>query len=328
MANETEIDVREFRNALGSFTTGVTIATTRDRADHDVGLTVNSFNSVSLDPPLVLWSLAKSSHSLKAFVEAEFFAVHILAASQESLSNLFSKRGADKFAALHVKRGHGGVPLLDGCAARFECRTAFRYAGGDHEILVGEVLTFEHFDRLPLVFQKGGYALAVRKPQTHAPAPAPEISEPESSFSKDFLVYLLGCAHSMLMSKIRPTLERHGLCDDEYYVLSILGVDDNRTVVELDALTRYAGRRVSPDLVLALARRGFVAYDVAAAERGCVRLTDQGRRAIVELVAVSKAVEEDALQQIDYSESHMLKHLLKRVIRNTAQDIPQLWKAR
>jgi 3-hydroxy-9,10-secoandrosta-1,3,5(10)-triene-9,17-dione monooxygenase reductase component len=330
MANETEIDVREFRNALGSFTTGVTIATTRDRADRDVGLTVNSFNSVSLDPPLVLWSLAKSSHSLKAFVEADFFAVHILAASQESLSNLFAKRGADKFEGLHVKRGHGGVPLLDGCAARFECRTAFRYAGGDHEILVGEVLTFEHFDRLPLVFQKGGYALAVRKPHTHAPAPAPvpERSEPESSFSKDFLVYLLGCAHSMLMSKIRPTLERHGLCDDEYYVLIILGVDDNRTVVELDALTRYAGRRVGPDLVLALARRGFVAYDVAAAERGRVRLTDQGRRAIVELVAVSKAVEEDALQQIDYSESHMLKHLLKRVIRNTAQDIPQLWKAR
>ena len=326
MANQTEIDVREFRKALGSFTTGVTIATTRDRTDRDVGLTANSFNSVSLDPPLVLWSLAKSSHSLKAFVEAEFFAVHILAANQEPLSNLFATRGADKFGGLTVNRGHGGVPLLNGCAARFECRTAFRYAGGDHEILVGEVLTFEHFDRPPLVFQKGGYALAVRKPQTRAPAP--EKGEPESSFSKDFLVYLLGCAHSMLMSKIRPTLDRHGLCDDEYYVLSILGVDDNRTVTELDALTRYAGRRVSPALVLALARRGFVAYDVAAAERGRVHLTDHGRRAIVELVAVSKAVEEDALQQIEYSESHMLKHLLKRVIRNTAQDIPQLWRAK
>jgi 3-hydroxy-9,10-secoandrosta-1,3,5(10)-triene-9,17-dione monooxygenase reductase component len=327
MTIATSIDAREFRNALGSFTTGVTIATTRDCAGHDVGLTVNSFNSVSLDPPLVLWSLAKSSNSLAAFIEAEFFAVHILAADQEPLSNLFARRGADKFAMLQVGRGHGEVPLLDGCTARFECRTAFRYAGGDHEILVGEVLTFEHFDRPPLVFQKGGYALAVKKPQMPGPA-APQRNEPESSFSKDFLVYLLGCAHSMLMSKIRPTLEGHGLCDDEYYVLSILGVDDNRTVAELDALVSYAGRRVSPDLVLALARRGFVAYDVAAAERGRVRLTDQGRRAIVELVAVSKAVEEDALQQIEYSESHMLKHLLKRVIRNTAQDIPALWKSK
>src|SRR5438552_698469 len=97
------IDVSAFRNALGSFTTGVTVVTTRDQSGRDVGLTVNSFNSVSLDPPLVLWSLAKSSHSLEAFMESGHFAVHILAADQEPLSNLFARRGADKFAALEVR---------------------------------------------------------------------------------------------------------------------------------------------------------------------------------------------------------------------------------
>ncbi len=321
------IDVRAFRNALGSFTTGVTVVTTRDKAGHDVGLTANSFNSVSLDPPLVLWSLAKSSNSLPAFMEAEHFGVHVLAADQEPLSNLFAKRGADKFGALDVRRGHGGIPLLDGCAARFECRTAYRYAGGDHEIFVGEVVLFEHFGRAPLVYHNGRYALAVQKPQTPA-TDAVERSAPESSFSKDFLIYLLGCAHSMLLSRIRPLLAAHGLREEEYYVLSVLGVDDNRTVAELDALLSYTNHRVSADSMAALAARGFVDYDKRAGEHGEVRLTEQGRQTIIELVAASKAVEEDALRQIDYSESHMLKHLLKRVIRNTARDMPALWKTK
>ena len=325
-ASASAIDAREFRNALGSFATGVTIVTTRDAAGHDVGLTANSFNSVSLDPPLVLWSLAKSSNSLSAFIEAEHFAVHILAADQEPLSNLFAMRGADKFAGLQMERGEGGTPLLRGCAARFECRTAYRYAGGDHEIFVGEVLTFEHFDRPLLVYQKGGYALAVKKPQRIAAAAT--HTDPESSFSKDFLIYLLGCAHSMLLSKIRPTLQSHGLDDDAYYVLSVLGVDDKRSVAELDALLSYAGRRVSSSLVGRLMRLGFVTVQAAAdSADGLLRLTELGRNTIVELVAVSKAAEEDALQQIDYSETHMLKHLLKQVIRNTAKDIPPLWKA-
>jgi 3-hydroxy-9,10-secoandrosta-1,3,5(10)-triene-9,17-dione monooxygenase reductase component len=325
-ADPAPIDVRAFRDALGSFTTGVTVVTTRDKAGRDVGLTANSFNSVSLDPPLVLWSLAKSSHSLAAFVEAEHFGVHILAADQEPLSNLFARRGADKFGALEVRRGHGGIPLLDGCAARFECRTAYRYAGGDHEIFVGEVVLFEHFGRAPLVYQNGRYALAVHKPQV--PAIDGADAAPESSFSKDFLVYLLGCAHSMLLSRIRPMLAARGLRDDEYYVLSVLGVDDNRTVAELDALLSYANQRVTPESVAALGARGFVDYDPRAGDGSEVRLTERGRTTIIELVAASKALEEDALRQIDYSEAHILKHLLKRVIRNTARDMPALWKTK
>src|SRR5437667_9421165 len=90
--SDTAIDTRLFRSALGAFTTGVTIVTTHDKSGVDIGLTVNSFNSVSLDPPLVLWSLAKSAASHRAFLEAEYFAVHILAADQEQLSNRFAQR--------------------------------------------------------------------------------------------------------------------------------------------------------------------------------------------------------------------------------------------
>ncbi|TMH02692.1 MAG: flavin reductase family protein [Betaproteobacteria bacterium] len=325
MTDTCTVDPREFRNALGAFTTGVTIVTTCDAAGRDVGLTVNSFNSVSLEPPLVLWSLARSSASLAAFVEAEYFAVHILGARQEALSNLFARRGADKFAGIELERGQGGVPLLDGCAARFECRTAYRHEGGDHEIFVGEVLNFEHFDRPPLVFQKGGYAVAVKTPAAK-PAPPVDASAPESSISRDALVYLLGSAHAMLLSKMRPELRARGLDDDDYFVLNVLAAGQPRSVAELDALMAYAARHVSAEQVRSLASRGLV---LCSGEGDALRasLSEPGRRTMLELAAVSKAVEEDALQQIDFSEAHLLRHLLKRVIRNTAQGVPALWSS-
>jgi 3-hydroxy-9,10-secoandrosta-1,3,5(10)-triene-9,17-dione monooxygenase reductase component len=318
------IDARAFRNALGAFTTGVTIVTTRDTQGRDVGLTVNSFNSVSLEPPLVLWSLARSSASLQAFVDAPYFAVHILGARQEALSNLFAKRGVDKFAGLALQRGHGDVPLIDGCSARFECRTSFRHEGGDHEIFVGEVLTFEHFDVAPLVFQQGGYAVAVKKPRTAEPA-AEAANAPDGSFTKEALVYLLGCAHSMLLSMIRPELRARGLDDDDYFILNVLALGTPRSAADLDALLAYAGRRVSLARLESLVLRGLVAVDDASGETS---LGEGGRRIMLELAAISKAAEEDALQRIDYSETHVLKHLLKRVIRNTAKDVPALWPAR
>ena len=135
-----------FRKALGSFATGVTIVTTCADGER-FGVTANSFNSVSLDPPLVLWSLAKSAASHAAFAAAPGFAVHILAADQQDLSNRFARKGADKFAGLSLESGRAGVPLLAGCAARFECRTTYQYEGGDHIIFVGEVIDFSDSDK-------------------------------------------------------------------------------------------------------------------------------------------------------------------------------------
>jgi 3-hydroxy-9,10-secoandrosta-1,3,5(10)-triene-9,17-dione monooxygenase reductase component len=319
------IDKRAFRNALGAFTTGVTVVTTCDAAGRDVGLTVNSFNSVSLEPPLVLWSLARSSGSLPAFLQAEHFAVHILAADQEPMSNRFAQRGADKFTGIELARGEGGVPLLPGCSARFRCRTAFRHEGGDHEIFVGEVLGFEAFERAPLVFHKGGYAVAVKKRQPPAAAAAAAASEsPDASISRDALVYLLGSAHAMLLAAMRPALAARGLSDDDYFVLNILSVGVPRTVEQLDALMALAGRRVTPQQLAAMAQRALV--HPAATLAGGWQLAEAGTRAMLEMAAISKATEEDALQQIDYSEAHLLKHLLRRVIRNTWRgEQPALW---
>lgn len=147
---------RELRDALGRFVTGVTIVTTIT-ADGPLGMTANSFSSVSLVPPLVLWSPARKSRRFPAFEAASHFAVHVLSDRQRALAERFAAAGADPFEGLPHGRGAGDVPLLPDCAARFECRHAAGYDGGDHLIVVGEVLRLEVSEQPPLVFFRGGF---------------------------------------------------------------------------------------------------------------------------------------------------------------------------
>lgn len=163
MQSCTNLDLREFRNALATFATGVTIITARGAQGEPVGITANSFNSVSLDPPMVLWSLAKASHSRTAFDATVLWAVHILSADQDELSNRFAKSGANKFSGIELEAGMGNLPLLKGCAARLQCKTSFKREAGDHVIFVGEVIDFDRCDLPPLVFQAGSYGLVMRK---------------------------------------------------------------------------------------------------------------------------------------------------------------------
>jgi flavin reductase (DIM6/NTAB) family NADH-FMN oxidoreductase RutF/DNA-binding MarR family transcriptional regulator len=307
---------RQFRAALGTFATGVTIVTTRNAAGEDIGLTANSFNSVSLDPPMVLWSLMRKSLSLPAFLESGYFAVHVLAVDQEDLSVTFATRGADKFAGLPLTRGAGGIPLIPGCSALFQCKTAFNYEGGDHVIFVGEVQDFEHFDRAPLVFHSGRYAVAVEKPAA-SPAPSREDGEPDSSFSQDFLIYLLERAHFQLFLNLRRDLERHGLSEDQWFVLSILGTSDNRTVAELDRLLWYTGRRVTYELLANLTTGGFARLHGSYDPHARVTLTETGKRVVIELVAMAKAAESDAERNLGYGETQLLKRALRGIIRET-----------
>ena len=323
MTADFQARTRQFRAALGSFATGVTIVTTRNAAGEDIGLTANSFNSVSLDPPMVLWSLARKSLSLPAFLESGFFAVHVLAASQEDLSVTFATRGASKFAGLQLTRGAGGIPLIPGCSALFQCKTAFNYEGGDHVIFVGEVQEFEHFNRPPLVFHSGRYAVAVEKAPA-APTPQRDEAEPDSSFSQDFLIYLLQRAHFQLFLGLRRDLERHGLSEDQWFVLSILGISDNRTVAELDRMLWYTGRRVNYELVASLTAGGFARLHGHYDPHAQVTLTEAGKRVVLELVAVAKAAESDAERNLGYGETQQLKKALRGIIRETDPGSPPL----
>ena len=156
-ADPPPIDPRELRNALGMFATGVTVVTTVNADARPIGLTCNSFSSVSLKPPLVLWSLSLYSPRLQAFLRAPYFAINILAAEQEALSRRFSTPMADRFAELEWSAGEGGIPLIKGSAAQLECRNETRHYSGDHVVLIGQVLKFTYRDAEPLVFVRGRY---------------------------------------------------------------------------------------------------------------------------------------------------------------------------
>lgn len=155
--NQAAVDTTLLRRALGAFVTGVTVVTTRNAAGEPVGLTVNSFNAVSLTPPLVLWSLSLRAASFEAFEQAAHFAVNVLAADQRVVSETFARTGGDKFAGVAWHSGHADMPLLEGASASFTCRNTYRHPGGDHLIFIGEVLSFQQHGRTPLAYANGRY---------------------------------------------------------------------------------------------------------------------------------------------------------------------------
>ena len=157
-ASTPALSTSEFRAALGTFATGVTIVTACDAAAQPVGITANSFNSVSLAPPLVLWSLARVAGSMPAFERGSHYAINILAADQHALALRFSAKAIDRFAGVPFKIGPSGAPVLDGAAAVFECFNRSRYEEGDHVIFVGEVERCAHRPGAqPLIFHGGRY---------------------------------------------------------------------------------------------------------------------------------------------------------------------------
>jgi flavin reductase (DIM6/NTAB) family NADH-FMN oxidoreductase RutF len=135
---------RALRAAFSQFATGVTIVTAIDAQGQPIGLTVSSFSSVSLAPPLVLWSLSHGSHSLEAFRQCSHYAIHVLSAQQMELAQRFATRGVDRFAGLACQAGLGNAPLLADALATFECRNHRQHPEGDHTIFVGEVLRCTH----------------------------------------------------------------------------------------------------------------------------------------------------------------------------------------
>jgi len=292
---------RQFRNALGSFATGVTIITTRSPEGTDVGVTANSFNSVSLDPPMILWSLAKTSTSFDAFMAAEHFAVHILAMDQESLSGRFARSNTDKFSGLTVERGPGAIPLLPGCAARFQCRTAYRHEGGDHIILVGEVDEFDHDGHAPLAFHGGRYGMFIKN---DPPAPSAEGASPA------LLTDLLATAEEGLVRRIDADVAAFGLAAHEFDLLRLL-VAGPRSLEELEDLAGPAGESATVVLVEDLAARGLVSPPA----NGTVVIAAAGQDAVAAVTAQIEKTEAAALEALTAHEAALLRRLLTRVVR-------------
>ena len=148
---------KTFRQCLGKFATGVTVVTCADQDGNPCGITANSFSSVSLDPPLVLWNIAKVSNSLSAYMDAKHFVINVLSADQAGLSSHFAKSDHTLFRDIEYSLSADGAPLLPGTLASFECRTHEIHDCGDHYIIIGEVLRFTSSEKDPLLFYGGSY---------------------------------------------------------------------------------------------------------------------------------------------------------------------------
>lgn len=168
-SRQTNFQSGEFRQVLGTFATGVTVVTAMSSKGELAGLTANSFTSVSLDPPLILWCLANSSDNLGIFQTARYFAVNILAADQKDISTHFAKKQKHKFESVQYQSGRGGVPLLDGCVSWLQCRTITQYVVGDHHVFIGEVEQIDASGKEALLYHQGDYAMSLPLPDTDTP---------------------------------------------------------------------------------------------------------------------------------------------------------------
>ena len=159
---EQRIDENHLRNALRCFATGVTVITTRTTSGKLEGLTANSFTAVSLDPPLISWSLRRTAPSFESFCAANHFVVNVLSAEQHALCRHFATPSSDKFADIPFADGLHGAPVLTGSLATFECGTETTFEGGDHLIFIGRVLHATYRDGEPLIFSAGRLCLPSR----------------------------------------------------------------------------------------------------------------------------------------------------------------------
>lgn len=313
MSNEQRV----LRNALGSFATGVTVVTTRTADGRDIGRTANSFSSVSLDPPMILWSLAKTSSSFEDYRQADHFAVHILSADQSEVSGLFAGKKPDKFEGLGIDRGAGDIPLLTECAARFECRTTYQYEGGDHIIFVGEVTGFEHSSTPPLVFHGGQYGRLVR----HAGETA-SFEKRQDSLSPDDFIYQLSRVFYRIRGDAVAERQRRGWTGADYAVLTLLGHEDGRTLDDIRHAGRYRGDEITDETIDKLVSHALIRIETASGQAPRAFLTTQGRRAMIEIVAMLKASEAECLALLDENEVWVLKQLLNRLATSTATGWP------
>lgn len=306
--SNTEFDAKEFRRALSQFPTGVTVITTLDANGNPVGVTASSFNSVSLDPALVLWSIDKHAHSLSAFENAQHFAVNVLGRDQVSTSNNFASRGEDKFSNIDYSLGLGGVPVLNEFAAQFECKTWAVYEGGDHLILVGEVLQYQHNDSVePLVFARGSYAVSNQHPEMVKPT---EVNTADDDFVSNYLLYLLRASHHNFSAHLYPKLSQEcGINPEEWRILANM---ISQPSISLETLSErvmqpVVGLRITLDHLI---KKGLVVA------HGCdeAEITIDGIQLAAKMRNVALDAEENLLSHLNQEQKDLLKSTLKTLI--------------
>lgn len=303
-SRELPFDPKAFRMALGSFATGVTVITTLDAAGKDVGVTASSFNTVSLNPPLVLWSLDRRAFCLKAFEQSSHFVVNVLAANQVDISNRFARSGADKFSGLDLRRGLRDIAVLPDTSACFQCAVEHRYDGGDHIILVGRVLDFKTSDVAGLIFQQGRYAIGTDHPMTRRGFAQ---TEDEGGFVRGFLPYVTGRCHQALMDGFKLALQGSPLSAAQYRVLFSLREADQCDKEKLCELSLLGENRVD------MALDELFVKSLVSLDGDYAAVTRRGLEVLAEAEARLVAWEKQTLLNMPDGEAAALKEKLGRL---------------
>lgn len=308
-------DSRAFRRCLGQFTTGVTVITAQ-HADQTVGMSVNSFSALSLDPPLVLWSIRRESGSLPTFRAASHFAVNVLAANQVETSNLFASSKEDKFGQSRWSRGRFGSPLLEGTIASMECRLEQILDGGDHLILVGRVEHYARFVGDPLLFTQGRYAITQEHPGAEQQTPPQALKRecPDDAMDGS-LLRLLHYTSNQMSSCFDAHRMIEGLTVAQFRFYGWLRTQA-RSIDQVKQLA-YLGSRDADDTVKNLTDRGHLIQE----DSGLLKLTPAGREradAIASRVAVFEA---ELLQGLSEEDLAITRRVLGALAQRTATSV-------
>ena len=285
-------DGRAFRLCLGQYPTGVSIVTAR-HGEKTVGMAVNSFAAVSLDPALVLWSIRCESGSAAAFLEASHFAISVLSSRQVEVSQLFGSGHEDRFKLTSWTAGIGGAPLIDGAIAHLECRLAKVYEGGDHWILIGQVERYTRSTGEPLVFAQGQYAVSQNHPQLAAAARA--AGSPEPTRENPLFTSLLTSTSQHMSRLFQEHRQALGVTPATSRVLNFL----SQGAASIDSLEHdtLLGRGAIEDALSELIKQGFV--DVNAGEYSLTAAGLEKRLALTQRAVEFTAEQLDGISDAD-----------------------------
>jgi flavin reductase (DIM6/NTAB) family NADH-FMN oxidoreductase RutF len=307
-STDATFNSHEFRRALGNFATGVTIITAVSPEGEKVGVTASSFNSLSMDPPLILWSSIKESLSCEIFESASHFAVNILASDQMDMSNHFARQNEDKFAGVEWEAGLGGAPIFPNCAGRFQCETYDKLDGGDHWIFVGKVIAFDDFGRPPLCFHQGAYSMVFGHP-----GGAPREEETTTKITSegrmdDHLFFMMLQAVRAYQGRYSPKLKSLELSLIESRTLLVLndlpGSDAEGLIGHINAPIPEVR-----EALLNLADRGMV-----TTEDGKFSLTDAGLEKTNDVWKLAETHEKEAFEGFDQQQLKTFTDVLRTII--------------
>jgi len=303
---EMVFDSKAFRRALGNFATGVTIMTAKNAGGQKVGVTANSFNSVSLDPPLILWSIDKRSSSYEVFAEASHFAVNILSADQIEISNKFARSKDDKYANVDFELGAGQAPILKECSAVFECERFNIVEGGDHWIIIGRVVNFQDNGRSPLLYHQGAYSSVLPHPSVNVKATTPAEFFPGRLY--DNMYYLLTQAVRSYTNDYQPKQLASGFRTSEARLLLVL---ESKTATSKDDLQREVAMpiREIEQATEILVRKGLMIDTGHSYE-----LTEQGKESAQMLYKIAESHQKDVFGQYTDEDKALFKRMLKDLI--------------